>query len=140
MQVEKGKYLNAKEIELQILSQKLSGFPDFFAEMTQDNAPCSVVSASLDKQEVMERISSYFNTLGYKFRTVNGKMVFENVTIPEISKKPVNVVFYMMVSKSGKRIFQGVFQFADNKSYITADKYPNETTRVLKLMQRLSQL
>lgn len=139
LQVEKGKYLNAKEIELQILSQKLSGFPDYFAEITQDGAPCSTVSASLDKQEVMERINSYFNTLGYKFRTSNGKMIFENVTIPEISKKPVNVVFYMMTSKSGKRIFQGVFQFVDNKNYITADRYPNETTRALKLMQRLSQ-
>lgn len=139
LQVEKGKYLNAKEIELQILAQKLSGFPDHFAEITQDGAPCSTVSASLDKPEVMERINSYFNTLGYKFRTSNGKMIFENVTIPEISKNPVNVVFYMMTSKSGKRIFQGVFQFVDNKNYITADRYPNETTRVLKLMQRLSQ-
>ncbi len=139
LQVEKGKYLNAKEIELQILAQKLGGFPDYFAEMTQDGAPCSTVSASLDKPEVMERINSYFNTLGYKFRTSNGKMIFENVTIPEISKNPVNVVFYMMTSKSGKRIFQGVFQFVDNKNYITADRYPNETTRVLKLMQRLSQ-
>lgn len=139
LQVEKGKYLNAKEIELQILAQKLGGFPDYFAEITQDGAPCSTVSASLDKPEVMERINSYFNTLGYKFRTSNGKMIFENVTIPEISKNPVNVVFYMMTSKSGKRIFQGVFQFVDNKNYITADRYPNETTRVLKLMQRLSQ-
>ncbi len=139
LQVEKGKYLNAKEIESQILAQKLSGFPDYFAEITQDGAPCSTVSASLDKPEVMERINSYFNTLGYKFRTSNGKMIFENVSIPEISKKPVNVVFYMMTSKSGKRIFQGVFQFVDNKNYITADRYPNETTRVLKLMQRLSQ-
>lgn len=142
LEMDKTKAVKALEVELRMLQQKLKGFLNYDGEVMQDGAPCFPVSAFLGKDEVMNRINDYFSAVGYKYQIINGMMVFKNVMIPEIDKsKPLNIAFYMMISSedNNKRVLQGSFQYASDKTYITSEKYPAQSIRSIKLLQKLSQ-
>lgn len=134
----KYEYLNAKEIELRLSEQRISGFYNRPENMLLDGAPCQYVTAFLEKEEVMNKIDDYFLGMGYNYRLENGKIAYSNIIIPEISNKPMNIAFYMRIADTGKRTLQGVFRFA-NGTYVNEDKFPAETIKAIKLLQKLAQ-
>jgi chromosome segregation ATPase len=134
----KYEYLNAKEIELRLSEQRISGFYNRPENMLLDGAPCQYVTAFSEKEEVMNKIDDYFLGMGYNYRLENGKIVYSNIVIPEISNKPMNVAFYMRIADTGKRTLQGVFRFT-NGTYVNEDKFPAETIKAIKLLQKLAQ-
>ena len=134
----KYEYLNAKEIELRLSEQRISGFYNRPENMLLDGAPCQYVTAFLEKEEVMNKIDDYFLGMGYNYRLENGKIVYSNIVIPEISNKPMNIAFYMRIADTGKRTLQGVFRFT-NGTYVNEDKFPAETIKAIKLLQKLAQ-
>lgn len=132
----------AREVELRLLEQDLKGFWDYQSDVMVDGSPCFPVSAFISKEEVMNRINSYFSAQGYKYQIVEGKMVYSNVIIPEIDPaKPINIALYMMISSenNSKKVLQGSFQYAGDRTYITSDKYPTQSIRAVKLLQKVAQ-
>jgi golgin subfamily A member 4 len=134
----KYEYLNAKEIELRLSEQRIAGFYNRPENMLLDGAPCQYVTAFSEKEEVMNKIDDYFLGMGYNYRLENGKIVYSNIVIPEISNKPMNIAFYMRIADTGKRTLQGVFRFT-NGTYVNEDKFPAETIKAIKLLQKLAQ-
>ncbi|MFN0204351.1 MAG: hypothetical protein ACKVTZ_22725 [Bacteroidia bacterium] len=134
----KFEYLNAKEIELKLLEQRVSGFYSIPETETHEGAPCAYTTATIEKEEVLHNLDDYFLGLGYSYTIDAGKLVYTNVVVPEISNKPMNISFYMRTSQTGKRTLQGVFRYSTGV-YITEDKYPAEYIKVLKFLQRIAQ-
>lgn len=142
LEMDRVKGIKAYEVDLRRLEQELKGFLNYNGEVMQDGSPCFPVGALIPKDEVMGRINDYFTAAGYKFEIVDGKMIYRNVTIPEIDKsKALNIAFYIMVSSldNSKRVLQGSFQYEGDKTYITSEKYPAQSIRAIKLLQKLSQ-
>jgi chaperonin cofactor prefoldin len=112
--------------------------PDVQAQADQILPHAFVVPSVAEKTVVRDRIVRYFASLGATYQMVDGKLFYDNVTIPEISDKPLDITFYMLRDGRGNKQLLGSFTNQDG-AYLEKQKFPLETYYARLLLTQLAQ-
>lgn len=79
------------------------------------------VDCKKDKTLVQSRIISYFDNLGYTYNLAGGRLMYENVNLPDLGAGQYYITLYMLANEQEKRRLIAIIRGADGSRVPESD-------------------